>query len=256
MNLATEDSGDSSDVEETDAEVVEEEVEEPSEEEEEVEEDLSSLPHHLQQLASLDENQVNSILNNAANFARLSQDSFFKEYMFRAAQRLSGLDVPEPGQGDSSGSDSPSSSEDFDDMNDYQVLEKFVENLLDRRLAKFENNISPILNDYSQRKIEALKKDYPNFDELLPKVESYRASNPAASKIPIEDILKIVDYSGAGDRAFDKIKKKKTKVGMKPRSNGKPVGKTQISLEDQKKMSTADLIRLAAQEQKINLQEG
>ena len=220
--------------------------------EEEVVVELPQELAHLQQFAELTPEQVNALISNARTYASLAQDQHFKEYAFRAAQRLSGLDVPEPGL--SKGSDNNTDDDfpdDLSDLDDRQVLDKYidsrVEQIVQSRMQELQGNLSPILKDYSNRKIASLKEEYSNFDELLPQIEEYRKNNPASANLPIEDIIKIVDYNNAGKRTVNKIKKNKTRVITRPRG-GAPNGKSKYTQEELNKMPLSEVIRISAEE--------
>ena len=211
--------------------------------------DISTLPAHLQELAALNPDQVKALYNNATAFDQLRADPEFNDFFKRVVARAAGIDLPAPSNGKAQRENGPDPTE----MSDKEVLTSFIGSVVEEQVTAILSKLNPMIEDFSQRKLKTLKDQYPDFEQLVPKVEAFKRENSWAAQMPFDEVIKLLTFDSAGDHAINNLKKK-GRIGGKPRGGGVR-GKSKLTQKQINKMSTAELMESIAQEQGVKLQE-
>ena len=239
----------------------EEETEDPGTEEEETPEDDDSespddeendedppeLSAHAAEFSKLTSDQQKAVINNATAFEQIRQDPEFEDFFRAVVARAAGIQVPgKKVEND----DNVEDIDDLSDLSDKDVLDKYVTSKVSEQLGEIRELLKPLVSNFSKQQLDGIREEFPDLDELMPKVTAYRAANPWAKSAPLGEVLKIVT-AGDENRVIDKVKNKKT-AGLRPRG-GSRRGKVKITQEQLNKMSTEQLMDLSAKELGINL---
>lgn len=222
----------------------EENVEPEATEPEDQTDNTETIPSHLEAFKDMSEEQVKHMVNNARALDTLSKDPEFDNFYRNAIARITGVNQ------ETTQRETPIDNE-YQDLSDKEVLTKLIESSIDSKLSAFVETLKPIINDYSTNKLNDLRKNYENFDRLMPKIQEFKANNPWAANAPVEHIVKMLDYDNLSERTknqtIQELKKTNGNINN-PRRNTRDAG-----LAFEKGTSTLEILESIAKDKGIPL---